>query len=53
VLRYTPPANVFRQAIQPAEDYSFNGFNASLQVYQFRPFTGDIRQGVQRTLLRD
>jgi hypothetical protein len=53
VLRYTPPANVFRAGIQPAEDYSFNGFNASLQVYQFRPFTGDIAQAFQRTLLRE
>jgi hypothetical protein len=53
VLRYTPPANAFRAGIEPAEDYSFNGFNASLQVYQFRRFTGDIRQAFQATLLRD
>jgi hypothetical protein len=53
VLRYTPPANVFKAAIQPAEDYSFNGFNASVQVYQFRPFTGNIEQAFQQTLLRD
>jgi len=53
VLRYTPPANVFRAAIEPAEDYSFNGFNAALQVYQFRRFNGDIRQTFQTTLLRD
>jgi hypothetical protein len=53
VLRYTPPANVFRAGIEPAEDYSFNGFNASLQVYQFRRFTGDIRQAFQTSLLRD
>jgi hypothetical protein len=48
-----PPANVFRAAIEPAEDYSFNGFNASVQVYQFRRFNGDIRQAFQATLLRD
>ena len=53
VVHYTPPANVFRQAIQPAEDYSFNGFNASVQVYQFRPFTGNIAQTFQSSLLRD
>jgi hypothetical protein len=53
VLRYTPPANVFRAGIEPAEDFSFNGFNASVQVYQFRPFNGDIRQAFQATLLRD
>jgi hypothetical protein len=53
VLRYTPPANVFRAGIEPAEDFSFNGFNASVQVYQFRRFDGDIRQVFQATLLRD
>lgn len=53
VVRYTPPANVFRQGIQPAEDYSFNGFNASVQVYPFRRFTGNIQQAFQQTLLRD
>ena len=52
-LRYTPPANVFRAGIQPAEDYSFNGFNASVQVYPFRAFTGNIQQAFQQTLLRD
>lgn len=52
-LRYAPPANAFRAGIEPAEDYSFNGFNASLQVYQFRHFTGDVRQAFQTTLLRD
>ena len=53
ILRYAPPADVFRAAIQPAEDYSFNGFNASVQVYPFRAFTGNIQQAFQRTLLRD
>jgi hypothetical protein len=53
VLRYTPPANVFRAGIEPAEDYSFNGFNASVQVYQFRRVNGDIQQAFQATLLRD
>jgi hypothetical protein len=53
VLNYTPPQNVFRQAIDPAEDYSFNGANASVQVYQFRPFQGNIKQAFQATLLRE
>jgi hypothetical protein len=52
VLRYTPPANAFRSSVQD-EDYSLNGTNASVQVYQFRPFTGDIQQQFQATLLRD
>jgi len=52
VLRYAPPADTFKSAIQ-AEDYEFNGTNASVQVYQFRPFNGNIEQQFQRTLLRD
>jgi len=43
----------FRQAIDPAEDYSFNNANASVQVYQFRPFQGNIQQAFQATLLRE
>jgi len=53
VLNYTPPQNVFRQAIDPAEDYAFNNANASVQVYQFRPFQGNIQQAFQATLLRE
>lgn len=53
VLQYTPPSNVFRAGIQPAEDYSFTNANGALEVYQFRPFTGNILQAFQTTLLRD
>ena len=53
VLRYTPPANAFRQALATPEDYSFNGFNASVQFYPFRPFNGNMQQLFQKTLLRD
>ena len=53
VLRYTPPANVFRSSVPPADNYSFNGFNAEVQVYPFRAFSGDITQAFQRTLLRE
>lgn len=35
------------------DDYTFTAFNASLQIYPFRPFTGNIQQGFQTTLLRD
>ena len=52
VLKYTPPANAFKSAIQ-ADDYSLNGTNASVQIYQFRQFSGDIVQTFQRTLLRE
>jgi hypothetical protein len=53
LLRYAPPANATQVGMGMPADYSFNGFNASLQVYQFRPFTGDIRQAFQTNLLRD
>jgi hypothetical protein len=53
VLKYTPPATTFRQGIQPAEDYSFTTCNASLQVYQFRRFQGDILQSFRTTLMRE
>ena len=51
-LRYTPPPNAFKSAMG-ADDYQLNGTNASVQVYQFRPFSGNIRQQFQATLLRD
>ena len=53
VLRYTPPSNVYKSGATSLEDYSFNGFNASVQVYPFRPFTGDIQRSFRATLLRD
>ena len=53
VLRYTPPPNGYKSASSPPEDYSFTGFNASVQVYPFRPFTGDIQHAFRATLLRD
>ena len=53
VLHYTPPANAFQMGAGLSDDYSFSGFNASVQVYPFRPFTGDIQQAFQTTLLRD
>jgi hypothetical protein len=51
-LRYTPPANAFKSSIS-ADDYQLNGTNASVQIYQFRPFSGNIEQQFQRTLLRE
>jgi len=53
LLRYTPPANAYRAGAGVSEDYSFSGFNASIQIYQFRPFSGNIQQAFQTTLLRD
>src|SRR5262249_25421960 len=53
LLRYTPPANATQIGMGQPADYSFSGFNAALQVYQFRPFTGDIRRAFETNLLRD
>src|SRR5690348_15472240 len=53
LLRYDPPANVFRSSLGPGESYAFNGANAQVHVYPFRAFSGDIAQAFQKTLLRD
>jgi hypothetical protein len=53
VLRYTPPANAIQAGTGSPADYSFTAFNAAVQIYPFRPFTGDIQQAFQMTLLRD
>jgi hypothetical protein len=52
-LQYAPPPNFYRSAIAPPEDYSAKEFNAGLQVYPFRPFSGSIEQMFRRTLLRE
>jgi len=52
-LRYNPPANFYRSASRNPEDYSSGQVNASMQVYPFRPLSGDISQQFQRTLLRE
>jgi hypothetical protein len=49
-LRYTPPASAFQAG---ADDYSFNGFNGSLRIYQFRSYSGNIQQQFQTTLMKD
>src|SRR5437660_4137267 len=53
VLKYDPPANFSRSAITPPEDYSSNEVNASIQIYPFQPFSGDLQQQFQQTLMRD
>src|SRR5260370_1799735 len=53
VLRYQPPANTFQAGTGSPDDYAFKGFNASVQVYPFRSFTGNIQQEFQMTLLSD
>jgi hypothetical protein len=53
VLKYDPPANFYRSAITPPDDFNSNEVNASVQVYPFRPFNGDVEKEFQQTLLRD
>jgi hypothetical protein len=53
MLHYDPPPNFYRSAITPPDDYSASEFNAALQVYHFRPFSGNIEQMFQQTLLRE
>jgi hypothetical protein len=52
VLRYTPPANAIQIGTGRPDDYNFTGFNGSVQIYPFQPFTGNIQQAFQTNLLR-
>jgi hypothetical protein len=53
VLRYDPPANSYKSASVSPVDFSSSVANASMQVYEFRPFTGDIAQQFTRTFMRE
>lgn len=52
-LKYNPPPNFFKLSSCACDDYSSTEVNAAIQIYQFRPFTGNIQAELQRTLLRD
>ena len=55
-LKYEEPPGFYRSAIYPPADFSSREVNASLQVYPFRPFRGDVgdlQQAFARTLLRE
>jgi hypothetical protein len=53
VLQYDAPPNFYKSAMTNPDDFSSNEVNASVQVYPFRPFAGNIQQLVGQTLLRD
>ncbi len=53
VLRYDPPPNFYRSAIAPPDDYSSTEFNASLQIYPFRPAGGNVEEMFRNTMLRE
>lgn len=52
-LEYAPPANFYKAAATNPEDFSSTEVNASVQIYPFRLFTGNIQQVWTQTLLRD
>src|SRR5262245_58279804 len=53
VLRYDEPRNFYHSAVAPPDDFSASQLNASFQVYDFRPFRGDIASAFRTMLLRD
>jgi len=36
----------YRSALMPPDDYSSSELNASMQIYHFKPLTGDIAQHI-------
>jgi hypothetical protein len=52
-LQYDPPASFYKSASASPADFSSSVANASMQVYAFRTFSGDIAQQFQRTFLRE
>ena len=53
VLAYDEPAGFLRGGGTSPLEYSSREVSASVQVYAFQPFTGDLRAMFQQTLLRD
>jgi len=52
-LKFEDPPRFLRSGAYPPADFSSQDVNASLQVYPFRPFGGDVRQAFSRSLFRD
>ena len=52
-LKFQDPPNFYRSAIYPPADFASTEANASLQVYPFRPFTGNVQQAFARSLFRE
>lgn len=53
VLNYDEPANFYRGAGFSPIEYSSTEVNCSMQVYDFRPCSQNVREMFQKTLLRD
>ncbi|HKW10278.1 MAG TPA: hypothetical protein VJO33_07855 [Gemmatimonadaceae bacterium] len=52
-LKFEDPPAFYRSAIYPPADFSSREVNASLQVYPFQPFAGNVQQAFSRTLFRE
>jgi hypothetical protein len=53
VLQYDAPLNFYKATTTNPEDFSSTEVNASVQIYPFRQFTGNLQQTWAQTLLRD
>ena len=52
-LRFVPPADLYHSALGPPDNYESTRVNASLQVYGFRPVSGDVVARFRQTLSRE
>ena len=52
-LKFEDPPGFMRSGAYPPADFSSQEVNASLQVYPFRAYQGDVRQAFSRMLFRD
>jgi hypothetical protein len=52
-LRFEPPADLYHSALGPPDNYESTRINASLQVYRFRPVSGDVVARFRQTLSRE
>ena len=53
VLVHGEAQGLYREASSSIESYVSTEVDASLQIYAFRPFTGDLKQAFGTTLLRE
>jgi hypothetical protein len=52
ILKYDPPPGFIEASYGNFEDFSSREVNGSIQIYPFRPFTGNLQTAWQQTLLR-
>jgi hypothetical protein len=53
ILVHGETNGLYREASSSIESYTSTEASASLQIYTFRPFTGDLKQAFGSTLLRE